>query len=486
VASVNISIIGAGSAVFSMRLVNDLCKMKGLSKSTVTLMDVDTKKLKTVQSLAMRYVHEVGADIKFRSETNLEASLKGADFVINTALVGGHSYLEKVRRISEKYGYYRGIDAQEFNMVSDYYTFTNFNQMKFFVEIAHLMEKHCPNAWLLQTANPVFEGTNLIRRCSEIPVVGICHGHYGVNELAESLGMNMSDVDWQVIGFNHAIWLNRFVWKGRNGYEVLDEWIRDKSHTWKPKTPFDAQLSPAAIDMYKFYGLMPIGDTPRNGSWKYNYDLEAKKKWYGEPWGGADSELGWAWYQKQLEKVRHAISFLASNKLIRLLSLETYLNFLPESEASEELRKGISVFASPDALSGEQHIPFINSLVTGDPCRLVLNIPNNGTIESIPDDVVVEVPALVDGKGYHPEKIEPSLPDRIVNMYLLPRMMRMEWALEALLSGDKRVLVEVLIRDPRTTSVDAANKVIEEIMRLDENKTMWEHYNGNKFAFYST
>lgn len=88
-ASVNISIIGAGSAVFSMRLVNDLCKMKGLSKSTVTLMDVDTKKLKEVQSLAIRYVNEVGADIKFRSETDLEASLKGADFVINTALVGG-------------------------------------------------------------------------------------------------------------------------------------------------------------------------------------------------------------------------------------------------------------------------------------------------------------------------------------------------------------------------------------------------------------
>lgn len=40
---------------------------------------------------------------------NLEDSIKDASFVVNTALVGGHSYFEKVRQISEKYGYYRGL-----------------------------------------------------------------------------------------------------------------------------------------------------------------------------------------------------------------------------------------------------------------------------------------------------------------------------------------------------------------------------------------
>lgn len=75
---------------------------------------------------------------------NLDDVIIDADFVINTAMVGGHTYLEKVRRISEKYGYYRGIDAQEFNMVSDYYTFSNYNQLKYFVDIARKIERLSP------------------------------------------------------------------------------------------------------------------------------------------------------------------------------------------------------------------------------------------------------------------------------------------------------------------------------------------------------
>ncbi|MDD2334852.1 MAG: hypothetical protein PHD38_10655, partial [Mesotoga sp.] len=43
--AVNISIVGAGSAVFSLRLVSDLCKTIGLHGSTITLMDIDERRL---------------------------------------------------------------------------------------------------------------------------------------------------------------------------------------------------------------------------------------------------------------------------------------------------------------------------------------------------------------------------------------------------------------------------------------------------------
>ncbi len=474
--TVKITIIGAGSAVFSMRLVNDLCKTKGLSGSLVCLMDIDQRRLDGVYDLAQRYVKELGADLKFEKTTDLEAALKNSDFVINTALVGGHWYLEKVREISQKHGYYRGIDAQEFNMVSDYYTISNFNQLKFFVDVARLMEKLCPNAWLLQTANPVFEGTNLIKRCSSIKVVGFCHGHYGVHELVEALGLDVKEVDWQVAGFNHAIWLNRFFINGKNGYQLLDRWIEEKSHAWKPRTPFDLQLSPAAIDMYKFYGQLPIGDTPRNGSWKYNSDSKTKKKWYGEPWGGADCEDGWKWYQEMLQATTNAIEYLQKNKFLRLLELETYMKMIPASNIPEELRHQAKIFASKEKLSGEQHIPFIDALVNNNAQRFVINVPNEGYIPQIPNGVVVEVPATVDSKGWHVEKIDPPLTDRVVKYYLMPRMMRMEMALEAIMNGDKEMLVEFLMRDPRTKFYEQAVSVIEEILSLPGNEKMKEHY----------
>jgi len=452
--AIKLSIIGAGSAFFSLRLVGDLCKTKGLSGSSVSLMDIDEKCLNSVHILAMRYAAALGANLKFEKTTDMKRSIEGADFVINTALVGGHEQLDASRKAGEKHGYKRGIDSQEFNMVSDYHTLSNYNQLEYFLEVAHNMEKICPNAWLLQTANPVFEGTTLISRYSEIKVIGFCHGHYGVEVLAKSLGLDMREVNWQVVGFNHNIWLTRFLYKGKDAYPLIDQWIEEEARKWKPKDPFDDQMSPAAIDMYKFYGRMPIGDSIRNGSWKYHYNPETKKKWYGEPWGGADSDLGWAWYQNYLK---------ASTDKNFKLALDKSFNLLQEFP--------------PDVKSGEQHIQFIDALINGNQERFVLNIPNKEPIiPDIPEDVVVEVPVIVNKKGIHPEEINPPISKRIMNMYLAPRMLRMEWALEAFVSGDKMILQEILIRDPRTKSFEQAKAVVDEILALPFNKEMKKHY----------
>lgn len=455
---IKLSIVGAGSAIFSLRLVGDLCKTKGLSGSSVSLMDIDEKRLNSVHHLAKRYAALVGTNLRFEKTTDMKRSIEDADFVINTALIGGHGQLDASRKAGEMHGYVRGIDSQEFNMVSDYHTLSNYNQLKHFLEVVHSMEEICPNAWLLQAANPVFEGTTLISRYSDLKVIGFCHGHYGVEIVAKSLGLDIKKVNWQVAGFNHNIWLTRFLYEDKDAYPLLNQWIEEEARKWKPKDPFDDQMSPAAIDMYKFYGRMPIGDSIRNGSWKYHYHLEAKKKWYGEPWGGADSDLGWAWYQNRLKASTDKSFKLAADKSINLLQ-----EFPPE------------------VMSGEQHIQFIDALINGNQERFVLNIPNKGPIiPSIPEDVVVEVPVIVDQEGIHPEEINPPLPKRIMDMYLAPRRLRMEWALEAFVSGDKRILQEILIRDPRTKSFEQAEAVIEEILALPFNKEMKKYYENKK------
>ncbi|MDI3473344.1 MAG: hypothetical protein PWQ20_1585 [Thermotogaceae bacterium] len=98
-------------------------------------------------------------------------------------------------------------------------------------------------------------------------------------------------------------------------------------------------------------------------------------------------------------------------------------------------------------------------------------------IKEIPEDVVVEVPVIVDKNGIHPEKIDPPLSKRVVKFYLYPRMMRMEMALEAFLTGDRKELEEVLVRDPRTKSFEQVQAVIDEILNLPFNEEMKRHYN---------
>ncbi|ODN30144.1 alpha-glucosidase AglA [Fervidobacterium thailandense] len=470
-ANLRISIIGAGSAVFSMRIVSDLCKMPKLSGTEVVLMDIDEERLENFLVLARELTEFFGANLKFEKTLSLRKAIEGADFVINTALAGGHEYLNKVRAIGEKYGYYRGIDAQNYNFVTDYLNLTNWNQMTLFLKIANLIKELAPNAWYLQAANPVLEGTTLVSTETGIKMVGFCHGHFSVETLAELVGVK--DYEWQVAGVNHGIWLTKFESRdGKNLYEELVKYA-DKPH--KPSTPFDDQLSPVAWDMYRTYGLFPIGDTVRNSTWKYHRNLETKKRWYGEPWGGADSELGWEWYVSQLNAVVNMIELFAKavkngQKLTN--AKDVVLNAIPH--ASEEWKNLIADLLDPSKLSREQHVPFIDSVVNSERRRFVVNVLNNGKIKGLDDDIAVEVCAYVEGEKFEFEEV--SLPKRVLEWYLKPRTLLAKQALEVFKTKNLKLLEDILERDPRTKSSEQVRKVIDELypIMLKEQKKVEE------------
>jgi len=175
---IKLGVIGAGSAVFSLGLLRDLCATEGLYGSTITLMDIDKGRLDNIHKLATRYVDELKIDLKFEKTLSREVALKNADFVINTALVGGHDHQETQRAAGEKHGYYRGAPGR------------NYNQLRFILSVAKDMENICPDAWLIQSSNPVFDGCTLMTRETNTKVVGICHGHYGYRAIANVLGLD--------------------------------------------------------------------------------------------------------------------------------------------------------------------------------------------------------------------------------------------------------------------------------------------------------
>jgi len=178
---VNISIIGAGSVAFSMSFIRDLCVTESLWGSKVTLMDISKDRLNMIHNLTVRYMKETKANLKIETTTNRKDALDDAEFVLCTVKVGGYQPMETEREIAERHGYYRGIGDR----VCDYYGgFGAYHQLKFFLELARDMEDLCPDAWLIETANPVFEGTTLISRETKIKTIGVCHGHFGYKKMA--------------------------------------------------------------------------------------------------------------------------------------------------------------------------------------------------------------------------------------------------------------------------------------------------------------
>jgi alpha-galactosidase len=443
-----VTLVGAGSASFAVELIRDVIATPGLRGSRMTLMDIDEDRLGVALRIAERYRDEAGAELTFAASSDLEGSLEGAEFVICAVKVGGYGPLEEERRIAEEHGYYRGIGDR----VSCYYGGVGaFHQFKFLMELARAMERVCPQAWLIQTANPVFDGTNLITRQTRVKAVGVCHGHFAYRRVAETVGLDLEAVSAQVVGFNHYVWLTRFLHRGRDAYPLIDEWVERKSEDYWRDGEYPEQMSPGAVDAYRLYGLFPIGDAVRAATpWWHHTNPQAKRKWYGRD-GGFDSEIGWSRYLQRKEEHRKTWSELAGRSDVRLL--EKY-----------PLERG-----------SEQHVAIVDAVANDRETELQLNVPNRGCLPGVPDDVLVEIPVLVSGRGMQGVKVG-ALPPRVMNNVMLPRLLMMENMHTAFLNGDRKSLVLALAGDPRTRSFEQAKGLIDALLAQPWNAEAEAHY----------
>jgi alpha-galactosidase len=442
--AIKLGVIGAGSAQFSLGLVRDLCLQESLSGSAVTFMDVDRERLEMVTRLARRYVEELGIDLRFEATTERERALREADFVLNTALVGGHEPEEAGRRLAAEYGYYRGVRLQ-----------TNLKQYAMMLSVARDMERLCPRAWLIQSSNPVFEGCTLMTRETAIRVIGLCHGFYGYRTLATAIGVDPDEVEWEIPGVNHWVYLTRFRQRGRDLYPSIDRWIAERGDaywaTFRGRFS-ESQLSRAAVDHYHRVGLMPIGDASRTFSeWYYHTDLETKRRWYGHL-GGFDSELGWAQYLAALEGNVRRIREVATETTRRVTDLV------------------------PPERTREIQVPIVDSIANDRPAIFQVNVPNRGAIENIGDDVVVEGKALVDAAGPQLLHVGP-LPEKLMHLVLWPRIAKAERELAAFKHGDRDLLLGcLLLDDHRTPSLEQAERYLDAMLALPWNGDLRERF----------
>ncbi len=492
--------IGAGSARWTSRILVDIFLNKELHKSEIWLMDIDDYRLNIISTLARRYVEEVKLPMRIYATKSREEAIKDADFVISTALPKGCLYYEKMRDLSEEHGYYRGINSVEWNYVGDYHTIWGYYLFKLHLETARDIEELAPDAWFFIVSNPVLELTTMVARETKVKVVGICHGFLGYKSAIDVLAMRLAreklgksitpyfaahrveyyseagklidpaEVEVEMSGLNHVIWLTSFKYKGEDAYKYMDDWIREDSEeywtVWREYTtsPWDIDLCPASIDMYKTYGYLPVGDSVRGGTWKYHWDLKTKQYWYG-PYGGPDSEIGCA------------IRILNVRKTVEEIDRITFDTSKPISQSIPLQHSGEVIVTLIDSIYNDKptdsyEIQFFGRRILAP---IYVNVMNKDTIPNLPNNVVVETHVKVDGKGIHPIP-RGNIPDRLYKYSMLPRITRVEWALEANLKGGKDTLFQWLIVDLRTKNTKQIEDTIDAILKLPGNEEMAKHF----------
>jgi alpha-galactosidase len=444
---IKVTVIGAGSVVFSLALVKDICLTEGLGGSHITFMDIHEGRLNAIYNLATRFGEDLGSDLTFSKTLNRQEALQDADFVVNTATGTDEYMMRAERELADARGYYYGRTGLPYSVTGN---------IQLMLSIAQDMERICPDAWIVQAGNPVFDGTTAVTRETSIKMVGLCHGHYGYRGIAQVLGLDPDKITWQAPGLNHNIWLTDFYYEGQDAYPLIDQWIAEKAEQfWAERQQTEhgipTQMSPAAIHQYHMYGLMPIGDTPRRGGWWYHTDPETRVRWYGKPIGGGDTPEGRNRIIDSKEKKFADITKAAFDATVRPIDLF----------GSERSR--------------EQHVPIIDALVNDHEGQFQVNVRNDGALPGLPDDVAVEVPAVVNMKGIQPLRV-PPLPKKVMLECIYPDWLEMERTLEAIKSCDRSMLLFDVLESHQTRSYDQAVEILEATLALEHNKAMDGYY----------
>jgi len=445
---VKISIIGAGSAIFSISLIKDLCLTPSLSGSTVSLMDISGERLDAVHAICTRYAEETGSRLRVEKTLNRRESLRDADFVVNTALTAGYARLREGWSIARRLGYRFGGSL---HIMHDEAFWINFYQLRFFNSLMEDILEECPDAWYIQLANPVLAGvTYLGRKYRSVKTIGLCHGFSGVYRIASLLGLDTSGIGFTTPGVNHFIWLTSLTHEGRDVLPLLDEWIAREAEKYWGRIGPSSDLGPKAADLYRRFGVFPVGDTctPGGGSWPwwYHTDKETERRWKEDPE---------AWWEGFFSYSRKTV-----DRMIK--------------EASDTSKRITSVF--PAEKSGEIIIPLIESIACNIPRVFQVNIINSeGLVPGIPTDFEVEVKAEVSKRRVQGIRVS-GLPKPLVAYILRDRVAPVEVELEAYESRSRERLLELVEMDPWTRSEEQAKTLLNDILSIPYHEEMRRHY----------
>ncbi len=106
--------------------------------------------------------------------------------------------------------------------------------------------------------------------------------------------------------------------------------------------------------------------------------------------------------------------------------------------------------------------------------RDAINVPNNGAITNLPDETVVETPAVIAGMGVLPLRIG-TLPPVVAEL-CRREAARVEVIVDAAVAGDRELALQALALDPTVDDLDVARALLAEY--LDTHKVNLPQFHG--------
>jgi 6-phospho-beta-glucosidase len=376
-----IAIIGAAGVrtpliVQAMHSYQDRLKLSELS-----LMDIDGEHLELIGALTSPIERSSNTKFRISCTTDPALALQGADFVITTFRVGG---IES-RVIDERVPLNHGVLGQETTGAGGFAM--GLRSIPVLLDYVHLMQEVCPDAWLINFANPAGMLTEaVIRNSSWQRVVGICDGPASMQAaISAILGAKPDDVYLDYFGLNHLGWIKRIIYQNQD--RLPEMIILIKSLGGVPGLPFDADL------------VVKLGMIPNEYLYYYYYNTQAVTNIFhsNECRGEQVARQNLKLFADLKEK------FIINDFAGMQASYQSYLDMRGSTYMVKETGKPhdfsildpkITKSISDEGYAGVA-LNLIEALVGDSPKVQILNVSNTGALSDMDEHDVVEIPALV-------------------------------------------------------------------------------------------
>jgi len=435
-----IVLIGAGSAQFGLGALGEIFASPTMRESEVVLLDINSKALSAVDKKCQAFIEEHALPTRVSATTERSVALKDADFVIISIEVGHRFELWDLdRTIPQQYGITQvfGENGGPGGL------FHSLRVIPPILEICEDAQRLCPEAVIFNYSNPMSRiCTTVHRKFPHLNFVGLCHEVASLEKhLPNILGVPYEQLHVVAGGLNHFSCLLEATYR-ENGKDAYPE-ILAGAHDY-------FESLPGASDFLRDY--REKGDlVETEGFVAFQTDREKSFR---------------SWVERGL--------FKAVIDLLGLLPITTDSHFGEYPGWAHDIvdHQGIVDFyryyqicldqaeGKIELVTRERVVPIMEAIVNDTGMtEAAVNIPNQGLIEGLPAELVVEIPARISAKGVRGVPLKP-LPPAFLGLLQNQVAVHM-MTTEAVLTASKKAVVQTLLVDPVVNKVRGLEDMVD-------------------------
>jgi 6-phospho-beta-glucosidase len=444
-----LSVIGGGGVRSPLLARSIAARASRLGLDQVVFMDTDPEKLRVFGGLSRQVVAALAPALPFHLTPDLADAVRDADFVITTIRAGG----DAARAADERIALRHGVIGQEtagaggFSMAM--------RTVPAMTACCRAVEEHAaPGAVILNFTNPAGLVTQAMHDQGFKGVYGICDAPSGMlRQVAAMLGRRAEELDAFCLGLNH---LSYFTSLAMDGGELLPGLLDDprlyRETDMRFFEPSLARRSGMLLNEYLYY---------------YHYREKALANMIAAPRsrGEAIQEIN-AGMLAELAGMKEDAGLDAALRVFEAWYDKRESSYMASETGSTTRRDPFRFRIGDDDDGGYAGVAlgFIGSRVGGAAVEMTLNTANDGAIEGLAPDDVVEITCVIDSHGARAKRggrLPPAAAELVRRVKAYERM-----ASGAIIKRDRGLAADALFLHPLVASSSIAQDLMDAFLAV--------------------